>query len=82
MIGEYLTAFNARLIKHYDAETIEQHQTFIVNRMGKPQAAANTHDDAVMASAGVWQLYQSETIQTDNTFLPTENLFDEAGFYV
>lgn len=82
MIGEYLTAFNSRLIKHYDKEVIAQHQTFIVNRNGKPEAAPNTHDDAVMASAGVWQLYQTETIQTENVFLPTEHLFDKEGFYV
>jgi len=60
MLGEYLTAFNAKMIRHYDKETISQHQTFIVNKNGKPEAAPNTHDDAVMASAGVWQLYQTE----------------------
>lgn len=60
MLGEYLTAFNAKLIRHYDKKVIEQHQTFIVNKNGKPEAAPNTHDDAVMACAGVWQLYQSE----------------------
>ena len=60
MLGEYLTAFNARLIRLYDKATIEQHQTFIVNKNGKPEAAPNTHDDAVMSMAGVWQLYQTE----------------------
>lgn len=61
MLGEWLTAFNAKLIKIYDQEIIEQHQTFIVNKRGRPEAAPNTHDDAVMACAGAYQLYQSET---------------------
>lgn len=60
MLGEYLTAFNAKLIRHYDKTTIEQHQTFITSRSGKPEAAPNTHDDAVISSAGAWQLYQTE----------------------
>jgi hypothetical protein len=60
MLGEYLTAFNSKLIKIYDKEIIEQHQTFIVNKNGKPEAAPNTHDDAVMACAGAWQLHQTE----------------------
>lgn len=60
MLGEYLTAFNSKLVRIYDKTIIEQHQTFIVNKKGKPEAAPNTHDDAVMAMAGVWQLYQTE----------------------
>lgn len=60
MIGEWLTAFNSKLIRIYDAETITQHQTFIVNRNGKPEADVNCHDDAVMSCAGAWQMYQTE----------------------
>lgn len=60
MLGEWLTAFNAKLIHIYDQEIIEQHQTFIVNKRGRPEAAPNTHDDAVMACAGAYQLYQTE----------------------
>jgi hypothetical protein len=60
MLGEWLAAYNSKLIKIYDKETQEQHQTFIVNKNGKPEAAPNTHDDAVMSCAGAWQLYQSE----------------------
>lgn len=60
MLGEWLTAFNSRMFKLYDKEIIEQHQTFIVNKNGRPEADANTHDDAVMACAGAYQLYQSE----------------------
>jgi hypothetical protein len=60
MLGQWLTAFNSRQVKIYDRETIEQHSTFIVNKNGKPEAAPNTHDDAVMSCAGVWQMYQTE----------------------
>lgn len=60
MLGEWLTAFNSKLIKIYDKDTIDQHHTFIVNKNGKPEAAPNTHDDAVMSCAGAWQLYQTE----------------------
>lgn len=60
MLGEWLATYNSKLIMIYDQETVEQHQTFIVNKNGKPEAAPNTHDDAVMSCAGAWQLYQSE----------------------
>lgn len=60
MLGEWLAAFNSQLVKIYDKETIDQHQTFIVNKNGRPEADASTHDDAVMSAAGAWQLYQTE----------------------
>lgn len=60
MLGQWLTAFNAKLITIYDEETLEQHQTFIVNDKGKPEASTNTHDDAVMSCAGAYQLLQTE----------------------
>ena len=60
MLGEWLIAFNARLIRVYDEETISQHQTFIVNNKGRPEADTNTHDDAVMSCAGAYQLFQTE----------------------
>jgi hypothetical protein len=60
MLGEYVAAYNAKLLRHYDQASLEQHQTFITNRNGRPEAAPNTHDDAVIASAGCWQLMQTE----------------------
>jgi len=60
MLGEWLIAYNSKLIKLYDKETQEQHQTFIVNKNGRPEAASGTHDDAVMSAAGAYQLYQTE----------------------
>lgn len=76
MLGEWLAAFNAKLIHIYDAETIEQHQTFIVNKRGRPEAAPNTHDDAVIACAGAYQLFQSENppILEANQIYSTGNL--------
>jgi hypothetical protein len=60
MLGEWLTAFNSKQVTIYDMETVEQHQTFIVNKKGRPEATPNTHDDGVMSMAGVWQMYQTE----------------------
>lgn len=60
MLGEWLTAFNSSLIRIYDEETISQHQTFVVNKNGKPEADVGCHDDAVMSAAGAWQMYQTE----------------------
>jgi hypothetical protein len=64
MLGEWLTAFNSGLFKIYDKDTIDQHQTFIVNKNGRPEADVNTHDDAVMSCAGAYQLYQTENPPT------------------
>ena len=60
MLGEWLVAFNTKQFKIYDKDTIDQHKTFIVAKNGKPQAASNAHDDAVMSCAGAYQLYQTE----------------------
>jgi hypothetical protein len=65
MLGEWLTAFNSKQVIIYDKETIEQHQTFIVNKNGKPEAAPGTHDDGVMSMAGAWQMYQTERPPTN-----------------
>lgn len=60
MLGDWKVAYDNKLVKVYDEETISQHSKFIVNKSGKPEAAANAHDDAVMSAAGAWQLYQTE----------------------
>lgn len=61
MIGDLKSAVDVQALKLYDKETIDQLSTFIVNkRSGKPEAAPNTHDDAVMSLAVAWQLYQTE----------------------
>jgi len=60
MLGEWLIAYESHSIRIYDQITQEQHQTFIVNKNGKPEAAPGTHDDGVMSCAGWYQLYQTE----------------------
>lgn len=60
MLGEYLVAYESREITIYSEIAQEQHQTFIVNQTGKPEAATNTHDDAVMSYAGCYQLFRTE----------------------
>jgi len=77
MLGEWLTAYNSKMVTIYDEEIQAQHQTFIVSKLGKPEAAPNTHDDAVMACAGAWQLLQSENppIRHHNRPKPTRLRF-------
>lgn len=67
MIGEWKIAYEGNQVRLYDEEAQKQHKTFITNKTGKPEAAPNTHDDAVMSHAGVFQLFQTEThnITTD-----------------
>ncbi len=60
MLGDWLKAFNNGLIRIYDKDTVEQHQTFITNKRGKPEADSNTHDDAVMSIAIAYQLFLTE----------------------
>lgn len=60
MIGDWKEAYDTRQVTIYDKAILEQHQTFITNKNGRPQAAPNTHDDGVMSPAGAWQLYQTE----------------------
>jgi hypothetical protein len=57
MLGEWKSVFEKHLFKIYDEETINQHKAFIIKN-GKAQAAAHRHDDAVMSSAGAYQLFQ------------------------
>jgi hypothetical protein len=61
MLGDWKVAYETGLIRIYDQETLDHHQTFIVNpRNGKPEADSNQHDDGVMSCAGAYQLYQTE----------------------
>ena len=67
MLGELKEAIDAKQLTIYDKKTIDELGTFIVNRNGKPEAAANTHDDHVMSLAIAWQLYQTEQ-KPDSTY--------------
>ena len=67
MIGDWKVAFDTNQFKIYDEETIKQHRTFITNKRNRPEAAPNTHDDAVMSIAGAYQLYQTENPEVKRT---------------
>lgn len=76
MLGEWLKAFNNGLITIYDQDTIEQHQTFIVSKNGKPEADKNTHDDAVISCAIAYQLFLTENppVEFDDKYESTGNI--------
>lgn len=76
MVGDWKVAYETQLFQIYDQETLDHHQTFIVNKNGKPEADANQHDDGVMSCAGMYQLYQTEQRpENDEDDLPTyENM--------
>lgn len=76
MVGDLKSAIDSKQLKIYDKETVTQAQSFIVNKSGKPEAAPNTHDDAVMSLAVAWQLYQTEykVIIDDDDDTKTGNL--------
>lgn len=60
LVGDLKVSIDNQGLRIYDEETINQLSTFIVNKSGKPEAASNTHDDAVISLAIAWQLYQTE----------------------
>lgn len=61
MLGDLKQAIDTKLIRLYDKTTIEELGKFIINKRGRAEAAPNCHDDAVMALAIAWQMYQTET---------------------
>ena len=68
LVGDWKEAFKLQQVRIYDIDTLEQHQTFITNKNGKPEAASNAHDDGVISMGGAWQLYQTEEkINTNDT---------------
>ena len=60
MLGDLKETIDTIGLTLYDQETVDQLSTFIVNKNNKPEAAPNTHDDAVMSLAVAYQLYQTE----------------------
>lgn len=61
LVSDWKHAVDNKLATLYDEPTILQHKVFIVNKVGKPEAAKGKHDDAVIACAIAWQLYQTES---------------------
>lgn len=71
MLGDLKEAIDATGLTIYDKNTVDQLSTFIVNKNNRPEAAPNTHDDAVMSLAIAWQLYQTEVkVSFDNHDIP------------
>lgn len=57
-------AIDKRLIRIYDASTVNEMFAFIVSQTStswKAQAEQGAHDDLIMALAIAWQLYQTES---------------------
>lgn len=60
MLGDLKEAIDSTGLTIYDQETVTQLSTFIVSSNNKPEAAKNTHDDAIISLGIAWQLYQTE----------------------
>ena len=56
MLSGLEEAIRTRSIISHNRETINQFQSFIVPEGERPQKTRGSHDDAVMAWAGVWQI--------------------------
>jgi hypothetical protein len=84
MLGELKYAIQTKAVVIYDDTTIKQLFAFIVSASGKPEAAVGKHDDAVMALAIAWQLFQR--VDTPHLALgdtaKTADQFDRYGLFV
>lgn len=86
IVGDLKNAVDRVGLTIYDAETVRQMRTFVINQSGKPEAAPNQHDDLVMSLGIAWQLFQrcSPPIRIEDHFpvySQAEELFDENGMY-
>lgn len=85
MLSMLKEAIDNKLIGIYDRPTINEMFSFIVSQTSsswKAQAEQGAHDDLIMALAGAWQLYQTETPPPKDDFvLVDEGTFDKEGFF-
>ena len=65
LVGDWKQAIDGKLVTIYDQDVVDQHMAFIVNNLGKPEAAKNRHDDGVISPAICWQLYQTAETSSD-----------------
>jgi len=86
MLSDWREAIDKKLVKIYDKPTIKEHFAFIINQTStsvKAEAEQGSHDDLVISSAGVWQLYQMcempRDIRTDD--FPDDTVKFEEGWY-
>lgn len=85
MLQDLKNSIDNKLLRVYDKQTVGELYSFIINRLGKPEAEQGSHDDLVMSLAGAWQLYQQcDTPPTDEVFgneFPNDVLFNDKGLY-
>lgn len=85
MLQDLKNSIDNKLLRIYDKQTVGELYSFIINRLGKPEAEQGAHDDLVMSLAGAWQLYQQcETPVADEDFnseFPNDILFNDKGLY-
>lgn len=66
MLSMLKEAIDSKLLRIYDKPTINEMFSFIISQTSsswKAQAEQGAHDDLIMALAGAWQLYQTESPQ-------------------
>lgn len=73
LLGEWKNAYDSMQVKIYDAKTLAQHKTFVINKNGKPEAESGFHDDSVISFAICWQLYQLCPLSNQNNTYKTVN---------
>ncbi len=65
MCQDLKEAVESDLLHLYHRQTVNEMFSFVIKPNGRYEAEENAHDDLVMALAGVWQLYQTETPKRD-----------------
>lgn len=70
MLADLKEAVDKQLLRIYDKPLISEMYSFIINKQGKPEAEANSHDDLVMAAAIAWQLQQTERPRKESFHKP------------
>lgn len=75
LLGEWKQAYDAQIPRIYDEEVAAEHQSFIINSRGKPEAAKKRHDDSVISHAVSWQLYQQcePVLYNPAPYIPPKN---------
>lgn len=86
MLSMLKDAIDSKAITIYDKPTITEMFSFVVKQTSSSWKAAaenGAHDDLIMALAGVWQMYQTETpIVIDEEPAYEPSLFNDQGLYI
>lgn len=85
MLSQLKEAIDGNLITIYDKPTVNEMFSFIISQTSstwKAQAEVGAHDDLIMALAGAWQLYQTESPPVDHgSYIDDEMIFSKEGFF-